>query len=214
MTGGFDPMTQGMRQPWVVYEQANQLFEIRTLGTSFAEIPDDVSLLWIVQPRSLSNETLYAIDQFVMAGGKAMIFVDPVADVDPAQTEGMPQGMPPIGQGSDLPLLFDAWGIEFSSEDVVADAQLALPITTGASPRSARGRRTQGGARLELRFAGGRRGRRGAGKSPWKFWGVVGAAAVAGAFWGYLYWRWGRLGPVIISHSLWSAVIFAVAPVA
>jgi ABC-type uncharacterized transport system involved in gliding motility auxiliary subunit len=138
MTGGFDPMTQGMRQPWVVYEQANQLFEIRTLGTSFAEIPDDVSLLWIVQPRSLSNETLYAIDQFVMAGGKAMIFVDPVADVDPAQTEGMPQGMPPIGQGSDLPLLFDAWGIEFPSEDVVADAQLALPITTGASPRPVR----------------------------------------------------------------------------
>ncbi|MFO7654893.1 MAG: CPBP family intramembrane glutamic endopeptidase [Candidatus Krumholzibacteriia bacterium] len=41
---------------------------------------------------------------------------------------------------------------------------------------------------------------------------LVGAAAVAGLFWGWLYWRWGRLAPVIISHSLWSAVIFAVAP--
>ena len=50
----------------------------------------------------------------------------------------MPQGMPPLGQGSDLPALFDAWGIDFSSDEVVADAQLALPITTGASLRPIR----------------------------------------------------------------------------
>lgn len=138
MTGGFNPQAQRMTPPWVIYEQASQLFEIRSLGTAFESVPDEVSLLWVVQPRDLSNATVYAIDQFVMRGGKAMIFVDPLADVDPAQTEGMPQGMPPIGQGSDLPLLFDAWGIEFPSDEVVADAQLALPITTGASPRPVR----------------------------------------------------------------------------
>lgn len=42
---------------------------------------------------------------------------------------------------------------------------------------------------------------------------LVGAAAVAGAFWGLCYWRWGRLWPVVISHSLWSAFIFAVVPI-
>jgi len=113
----------------MVYQQAQQLFEIRNLGTTFVDIADDISLLWIVQPKSLSNKTLYAIDQFVMRGGKAMIFVDPVADVDPASTEGMPQGMPPMGQGSDLPTLFDAWGIEFTGDEVVADAGQALQIT-------------------------------------------------------------------------------------
>lgn len=138
MSGGFDPMTQGLRPPWAIYEQASQLFEIQNLGTSFETVPEDVSLLWIVQPKNLSNATQYAIDQFVMAGGSAMIFVDPLADSDPAQTEGMPQGMPPIGQGSDLPLLFEAWGLEFSSDQVVADAQLALPITTQQSPRPVR----------------------------------------------------------------------------
>ncbi|MDX1480299.1 MAG: Gldg family protein [Woeseiaceae bacterium] len=138
MTGGFDPQTQGLTPAWVVYEQANQLFEIRNLGTAFEAIPDEVSVLWIVQPKNLSNATLYAIDQFVMRGGAALVFVDPVADVDPAQAEGMPQGMPPLGQGSDLPLLFDAWGIEFPADRVVADAQLALPITTPQSPRPVR----------------------------------------------------------------------------
>ena len=138
MTGGFDPMTQRMNQPWVVYEQASQLFEVRDLGTSFSSIDEDIGVLWIVQPKSLSNETLYAIDQFVLGGGKAMIFVDPIADVDPAQAEGMPQGMPPLGQGSDLPLLFDAWGIEFSNDNVVTDAQLALPLTPAGSGRPVR----------------------------------------------------------------------------
>lgn len=42
---------------------------------------------------------------------------------------------------------------------------------------------------------------------------LVGAAGVAGGFWGLMYWRLGRLWPLIISHSLWSAFIFAVAPI-
>jgi len=42
---------------------------------------------------------------------------------------------------------------------------------------------------------------------------LIGAAAVAGAFWGLCYWRWSRLAPVIVSHSLWSAVVFSLAPI-
>ncbi|MDH3276066.1 MAG: Gldg family protein, partial [Gammaproteobacteria bacterium] len=138
MTGQFDPQLQRMLPSWVVYQQARQLFEIRDLGSSFEAVPDDVGLLWIVQPKNLSNATQYAIDQFVMRGGKALIFVDPVAAVDTTPVEGMPQGMPPMGQASDLPLLFDGWGIKFSAEDVVADAQLALAINTGFGNRPTR----------------------------------------------------------------------------
>ncbi|MBT8079113.1 MAG: Gldg family protein [Gammaproteobacteria bacterium] len=139
MSGQFDPQTQRMQQPWAVYSQAAQLFEIRNLGTDFDSIDDDVSLLWIVQPKSIANPTLYAIDQFIMDGGNALIFVDPVADADPmAPTPGMPQGMPPMGQGSDLPAFFDAWGLEFSAQEVVADAQLALQISMGGGLRPVR----------------------------------------------------------------------------
>jgi membrane protease YdiL (CAAX protease family) len=41
---------------------------------------------------------------------------------------------------------------------------------------------------------------------------LIGAAAVAGAFWGAMYWRLNNLAPVIISHSIWSMVVFAVFP--
>ena len=129
MAGSFDPQTQGMVQPWVVYQQTQQLFEVRNLGTTFIEIPEDVGLLWIVQPKNLADDVLYAIDQFIMAGGNAIIFVDPHAEVDSVSVEGMPQGMPPMGQGSNLPELFESWKIYFSSDEVVADAQLALQVS-------------------------------------------------------------------------------------
>jgi len=139
MTGGFDPQTQRMQQPWVIYEQASQLFEIRDLGLSFEAVPDDVNLLWIVQPRNLSIQALYAIDQFVMQGGNAVIFVDPVAAADAAPApQGMPQGMPPMGQSSDLPELFDGWGIGYDVDEVIADSRLALPISSGFDARPTR----------------------------------------------------------------------------
>ncbi len=132
MSGSFDPQTQQMIPAWVIYEQVQQLFEVRNIGTDIDVVDDDVSMLWIVQPKSLSNSMLYAIDQFVLKGGTAMIFVDPLAESDPAAPiQGMPPGMPPQGQNSDLPTLFGAWGLQFSPNDVVADAQLALPVSAG-----------------------------------------------------------------------------------
>lgn len=136
MTGDFDPRTQQMQSPWIAYNQAQQLFEIRNLGTDVTDIGEDVGLLWIVQPKNLPDASLYAIDQFMMRGGKALVFVDPLADADPAaMPQGMPQGMPPQGQSSSLPKLFDAWGIAFSTDEVVADAELALRISSRTSPR-------------------------------------------------------------------------------
>jgi ABC-type uncharacterized transport system involved in gliding motility auxiliary subunit len=139
MIGRFDPQTQQMSQPWVIFQQAQQLFEVRTLGTDIKSIDDDVGMLWIVQPKNLSTATLYAIDQFILGGGNAMIFVDPLAEADPAAPpQGMPPGMPPQGQSSDLPTLFNAWGLEFKSSEVVVDAQLALPVSAGPGGRPMR----------------------------------------------------------------------------
>ncbi|MFQ5547070.1 MAG: GldG family protein [Woeseia sp.] len=132
MSGNFDPQTQQMDPPWVIYQQVQQLFEVRSLGTEIDSIDDHIGMLWIVQPKNLNNATLYAIDQFIMHGGRAMIFVDPLAEADPAApAPGMPHGMPPQGQSSELPSLFEAWGLRFSTLDVVADARLALPVAVG-----------------------------------------------------------------------------------
>jgi ABC-type uncharacterized transport system involved in gliding motility auxiliary subunit len=138
MSSEFDPQAQRVQPAWVAYQQAGQMFEIRDLGTSLEAVPADIGLLWIVQPKDLDDATQYAIDQFVMQGGKALIFVDPLAVVDAVASEGMPPGMPPMGQASDLPVLFKGWGIGFDATQVVADAQLALQINTGFGNRPSR----------------------------------------------------------------------------
>lgn len=139
MSGNFDPQTQQMAPAWVIYEQVQQLFEVRSMGTDIDAIDDDVGMLWIVQPKNLSDSTLYAIDQFILKGGTAMIFVDPLAEADPAPPiQGMPPGIMPQGRSSNLPTLFNAWGLQFSTDDVVADAQLALSISAGAGGRPIR----------------------------------------------------------------------------
>jgi ABC-type uncharacterized transport system involved in gliding motility auxiliary subunit len=126
MSGGFDPQTQGVRQPWIIDQHIRQLFDVRTLPAGAEVIDEDVSLLWIVHPVDLPEATLYAIDQFVLGGGRALIFVDPLAEVagsDPA-TAG-------AATGSDLGRLFDAWGIEFDATRVVADNRYALSVSSG-----------------------------------------------------------------------------------
>jgi ABC-type uncharacterized transport system involved in gliding motility auxiliary subunit len=128
MTGGFDPQTQQMQQPWIMSQQIRQLFEVRTLASSLTTIDDEIGLLWIVHPTSLSESALYAIDQFILGGGRALIFVDPLAEVatlspDPTGAEA--------GASSSLEPLFSAWGLEFDPTRVVADKAYALAVNAG-----------------------------------------------------------------------------------
>ena len=136
MTAGFDPQSQRVTEPWIVYSQAGQLFEMRSLPPGFTEIEEDVGVLWLVHPRDLEDESLYAIDQFVMGGGRALIFVDPFAEVDMA-TAMDPAAMA-AGSASGLEPLLSGWGVEFSADEVVADDQYALSVTTGLSARPVR----------------------------------------------------------------------------
>lgn len=138
MSGDFNPQTRQTQSPWVIYQQAQELFELRDLGSDIDSVEEDIGLLWIVQPKSLPPSTLYAIDQYLLHGGKALIFVDPLAEADPASAPGMPQGMPPQGQSSNLETLFNAWGLQYSTEEVVADAALALQVSSGMSGRPVR----------------------------------------------------------------------------
>src|SRR5690606_11015663 len=135
MSGGFDPQTQRATSPWIITQQVRQLFDVRTLPAGTERIDDDVDVLWIVHPTGFDDRTLYAIDQFVLRGGRALIFVDPLAEV--ASAAAGPSGMGATN-GSNLERLFDAWGVEFSADSVVADDVNALSVSTGSFGRPVR----------------------------------------------------------------------------
>jgi ABC-type uncharacterized transport system involved in gliding motility auxiliary subunit len=125
IAGSFDPQTQQPTQAWVVVEQARPVFDVRVLQEKTLKIDDDVNVLWVVHPAMLDDSTLYAIDQFVLRGGRALIFVDPVAEI-------LSQSQDPTGPGaspsSNLERLFATWGVQFSPMEVVADNRYALSI--------------------------------------------------------------------------------------
>ena len=137
MAAGFSPQTQRMTEPWAVHNQVGQLFEIRTLGPELVSIDEDINVLWLVHPKSLESSTLYAIDQFILRGGRALIFLDPFAEIDMAAA-GMNPAALAQGSASNLEPLLSAWGIAFSSSEVIADNQYALSISTGPGLRPVR----------------------------------------------------------------------------
>jgi len=111
-------------RPWAVVGEIEQFFDLRFLGGDIAKIGDDVKVLMLAQPRGLSEKTLYAIDQFVMRGGRVLAFVDPFA-------EELATGAPPApGKGAidTLAPLFKAWGVDIPADKVVGDRRVALRV--------------------------------------------------------------------------------------
>jgi ABC-type uncharacterized transport system involved in gliding motility auxiliary subunit len=120
-------------QPMVVMEQLRQLYEVRTLGGDLDSIAPDVDVLMIAHPQNLSDKTQYAIDQFVLKGGKALVFVDPNSELMASRpAPGRPPGAP---SASNLEKLLAAWGVRMDSNSVAADRFAARKVNAGLGPR-------------------------------------------------------------------------------
>ena len=113
--------------PWIIINTMKEFFDVRELDIPVDAIDSDVDVLMIIHPKNLKQRTLYAIDQFILAGGKAMVFVDPLAEQD--QSQGSPENtmvMPDID--SDLDKLFEKWGLEMIKEKVAGDINAAMHV--------------------------------------------------------------------------------------
>ena len=128
--------TQNMRptSPWMIMDSIRQLYDVRRVSPDSELIDADIDILLLVHPQNLSEQTQYAIDQFVLRGGRALIFVDPNAD---SQAQPGPDGVPVPreNQASDLAALFSAWGVDYDPERVVADREFALMVNVGDATR-------------------------------------------------------------------------------
>jgi ABC-type uncharacterized transport system involved in gliding motility auxiliary subunit len=134
LQGDFMAAMQGRPlQPYVIVDQMQQLYDVHSLGVDFDKVPADVDVLMIVQPQGLRDKTLYAIDQFVLKGGRAIVFVDPNSET---QLQHPSQMAPPGGPvDSNLEKLFAAWGVSFDPKMVAADRQAAMRVTAGSATR-------------------------------------------------------------------------------
>jgi len=132
MGAGFDAQTRQMRQPWAIQSQLEQMFEVRTLtAASVKSIDKDINVLVVVQPKNLSDDAQYAIDQFVLRGGHLLVFVDPLAESDDSGADpNNPQAAMMADRSSDLPKLFKAWGVDYDAKKIVLDREHALQVSS------------------------------------------------------------------------------------
>jgi ABC-type uncharacterized transport system involved in gliding motility auxiliary subunit len=114
----FNPFTRQSSEPWVLANELKRDFEVKEVPLTAKEIDKDLNVLVVIHPRDVQPATEYALDQFVLRGGKLIAFVDPYAYFDQMPT--MP-GMPQTPSSSTLPTLFKAWGLEMDPGKVVSD---------------------------------------------------------------------------------------------
>jgi ABC-type uncharacterized transport system involved in gliding motility auxiliary subunit len=131
LQGQYNPMTGQMGEPWPILTQLQELFTIRSLTADIDHIDKDVDVLMLVHPKALPPKTLYAIDQFVMRGGRMLLFVDPTAGAD---TSGQDPSNPLAGamadHSSDLEPLLKAWGVDYDRTKVIGDLERGLEVRT------------------------------------------------------------------------------------
>ena len=122
-------------QPWLVLEAMFQFFDVRFLGGNHKAIDEEVDVLMLAQPQNLDEPSLYAIDQFVMGGGRVFAMVDPLAE---SMINGANQFTPQGGSAiAALEPLFAAWGIEMTDGVVIGDAITAQQVGARVNGRQA-----------------------------------------------------------------------------
>lgn len=121
--------TPGMpTQQQIVFTQLKDMYTVQPVAL---EEPDlsAIDLLVLIHPQDLAEETLFTIDQFVMNGGRLLLFLDPMNQTQdvPADPQN-PMVQFQANRASDLPRLLTAWGVKYDPTQVVLDNQSALSI--------------------------------------------------------------------------------------
>jgi len=130
-TGAMMPMQQQGEPAWVLIEELKRDFDVREIEPNATTIPNDIKVLLVIHPKGITEATQFALDQFVLRGGKLIAFLDPMAALDP-QTASAGFGSPPSKSGLDR--LLKAWGVTFEDSKVLADLDFVARTDQGRAP--------------------------------------------------------------------------------
>ncbi|NKB43308.1 MAG: ABC transporter [Alphaproteobacteria bacterium] len=134
--GGMTPGMGGMggtpTPPWQIMDQMRDFFEVERLDADLDEIGEDIDVLVLAQPDGLSVTAAYTIDQWVLSGGKAVVFADPNLESGSPPPQG---GMPAPSDLTHTKTLLKAWGVTLDEGVVAGDIQAAVRVNTAAGGR-------------------------------------------------------------------------------
>lgn len=108
-----------MEPAWYSMTELKRSFELRELPADIPEIPADVKTLLLINPVGLAPRALYAIDQYLLRGGHAAVFLDPRSFYAALKSRTDYTLLDKIE--SDLQPLLPAWGVAYKPSMMVAD---------------------------------------------------------------------------------------------
>jgi len=118
------------QDPWYLMIQMQDFFDTRRISSAEALIENDPDMLLIIHPAGLDEDLIYGIDQFMLRGGRAIIMADPMNEA--AASLRLAPGQPSlVPESSNMPEIFDAWGIEIPQGQTVGDRSLASMVNAG-----------------------------------------------------------------------------------
>lgn len=127
--GGMAAAMQGQSRSFMIYEQIRDTFEARFLEQDFDRVPADIDVVLIAHPKPLSPTTQYALDQFIMRGGRALVALDPLSEI--SQMPG-PTGEPLEGftdsSSRSIDSLMKSWGVTVSDDKVIGVRNRSLRV--------------------------------------------------------------------------------------
>ncbi|PYM16133.1 MAG: hypothetical protein DME18_02260 [Verrucomicrobia bacterium] len=123
--GEFNPMMMRMGQrgqePWIIINELKRDFAVKEVSLGVDKIDEDIKVLVVIYPREISEGAQYAIDQFILRGGKVVAFLDPLSIADNRNSNPSNPLQGAMASGATLDKLLKAWGIEFDVSKAVAD---------------------------------------------------------------------------------------------
>lgn len=128
--GGIEAVMRGEIKPFMLYQQMRENFDVDMLAKQFADIDDSYNVVMIVHPQEMDVITRYAIDQYVLRGGRVIAFTDPVSEVakPPSRSKNPLTSRESFSPSSAMPELYRAWGVEMDPNRIVADRSFGLRV--------------------------------------------------------------------------------------
>jgi ABC-type uncharacterized transport system involved in gliding motility auxiliary subunit len=128
INGGMTPQGQ-QSKPWQIMSQIEDFFDVEMLTMSQEEIPADIDVLMLVHPIAMTGKGAYAIDQFVLRGGRLLAFLDPISEIGQLTNPALGGGR----ENDELKKLLTAWGVKFDPTKVVGDDENARRVQAGGA---------------------------------------------------------------------------------
>lgn len=129
-TGGYPMMGMPPQEQWVFISELKRDYDVKQVELDVEKIPDDVGALLVINPRGITESTQYAIDQFVLRGGRLIALLDAYAYFDRMPGVRGPEG----GTSSTLARLLKGWGLGFDATKIVSDMQFISGFGTRSMP--------------------------------------------------------------------------------